>query len=213
MDVRESGAGSTTKLRLTVDRQSHELDARSASDPLLTTLRDALGLTGTKYSCLEGICGACTVLVEGEPIRSCITPTGDSTRFSRPSSMSSASNAASAHRVRCSMPRDCWRAIRNRTMSRSARRWTEMSVDAAHTPRILRSVKRAAELIRSDEATKPLPVDAVPGPTSAVDDWLPRPTRPWDHQDPTARDYFDVLGDGLVVVLPPDEVDRPNRAG
>src|ERR687887_2289300 len=77
MDVRESGAGSTTKLRLTVDRQSHELDARSASDPLLTTLRDALGLTGTKYSCLEGICGACTVLVEGEPIRSCITPTGD----------------------------------------------------------------------------------------------------------------------------------------
>ena len=41
--------------------------------PLLWVLRDSLGLTGTKYSCGIGQCGACTVLLDGEPIRSCVT--------------------------------------------------------------------------------------------------------------------------------------------
>ncbi len=42
--------------------------------PLLWVLRDLLGLTGTKYSCGMGICGTCTVLVNGEAQRSCILP-------------------------------------------------------------------------------------------------------------------------------------------
>ena len=42
--------------------------------PLLWVLRDALGLTGTKYGCGMALCGACTVYVEGKPVRSCQTP-------------------------------------------------------------------------------------------------------------------------------------------
>ena len=41
--------------------------------PLLWVLRDLLGLTGTKYSCGAGICGTCTVLVDGQTVRACIT--------------------------------------------------------------------------------------------------------------------------------------------
>jgi isoquinoline 1-oxidoreductase alpha subunit len=42
--------------------------------PLLWVLRDVLGLTGTKYGCGEALCGACTVHVNGEAVRSCVTP-------------------------------------------------------------------------------------------------------------------------------------------
>ncbi len=54
--------------------------ARVSSDPgrmLLWVLRSDLGLTGAKYGCGGGFCGACTVLVDGEAVRSCATPLGD----------------------------------------------------------------------------------------------------------------------------------------
>jgi isoquinoline 1-oxidoreductase alpha subunit len=44
------------------------------STPLLWALRDQLGLTGTKFGCGMALCGACTVHLEGQPVRSCITP-------------------------------------------------------------------------------------------------------------------------------------------
>ena len=47
--------------------------------PLLDVLREDFQLTGTKYGCGEGECGACTVLVDGIPTRACITPVGDVT--------------------------------------------------------------------------------------------------------------------------------------
>ena len=47
------------------------------STPLLWVLRDTLALTGTKFGCGRGLCGACTVHLEGEPTRSCLTPVSE----------------------------------------------------------------------------------------------------------------------------------------
>lgn len=59
--------------QITINDQPFNLEAE-AEMPLLWALRDLLGLTGTKYSCGMGICGTCTVLIDGQPVRSCITP-------------------------------------------------------------------------------------------------------------------------------------------
>ena len=58
-----------------VNGKKHQVDVDS-DIPLLWTLRENLGLTGTKFGCGIAQCGACTVHVDGQPIRSCITPIG-----------------------------------------------------------------------------------------------------------------------------------------
>jgi isoquinoline 1-oxidoreductase alpha subunit len=58
---------------LNVNQVEYTVEAE-AETPLLWVLRDTLGLTGTKYSCGMGLCGSCTVLIDGEPKRSCVTP-------------------------------------------------------------------------------------------------------------------------------------------
>ena len=61
-------------LQLKVNGQKHALDI-DPDTPLLWALRDHLHLHGTKYGCGESLCGSCTVLVDGEAVRSCQIPT------------------------------------------------------------------------------------------------------------------------------------------
>jgi isoquinoline 1-oxidoreductase alpha subunit len=61
---------------LKVNGQSHDYDG-DPSVPLLWVLRDELGLTGTKFGCGEGLCGACTVHLSGTAVRSCSVPISD----------------------------------------------------------------------------------------------------------------------------------------
>jgi aerobic-type carbon monoxide dehydrogenase small subunit (CoxS/CutS family) len=60
------------EVRLTINGEEHVLDV-AVGTSLAAVLRDRLGLTGTKISCNEGHCGACTVQVDGVPLLSCIT--------------------------------------------------------------------------------------------------------------------------------------------
>ncbi len=58
---------------LNVNGRNHTVDVDPGT-PILWALRDTLGLTGTKFGCGAALCGACTVLVKGQPVRSCVTP-------------------------------------------------------------------------------------------------------------------------------------------
>jgi isoquinoline 1-oxidoreductase subunit alpha len=62
-------------LTLTVNGERREVEV-PAEMPLLWVLRDVLGLTGTKFGCGIAQCGACTVHLEGKPVRSCLLPVG-----------------------------------------------------------------------------------------------------------------------------------------
>lgn len=60
-------------IKLIVNDTSHQIDD-DPQMPLLWVLRDVLKLKGTKYGCGKGLCGACTIHVDGNPLRACLTP-------------------------------------------------------------------------------------------------------------------------------------------
>jgi len=67
------------KVALTVNGTPHQVDV-GPDEALLFVLRDTLGLTGAKYGCGEGQCGACTVLLGDRAVRSCVTPAASCTQ-------------------------------------------------------------------------------------------------------------------------------------
>ncbi|MFN3401292.1 MAG: (2Fe-2S)-binding protein, partial [Ferrovibrio sp.] len=64
-------------MQITVNGRSADIPDERSRDPLLWVLRETLGLTGTKFGCGQGLCGACTVHLDGAAIRSCQISTGD----------------------------------------------------------------------------------------------------------------------------------------
>ena len=65
-------------MKLAVNGKTHQVDVEPEM-PLLWVLRDELNLPGTKYGCGMALCGACTVHINGTPVRSCVTPVGSVT--------------------------------------------------------------------------------------------------------------------------------------
>ncbi len=64
-------------MRFTLNGQSYDVPADWADEPLLFLLREHIGLTGAKFGCGVGICGACTIIVDGAATRACLIRSGD----------------------------------------------------------------------------------------------------------------------------------------
>ena len=69
-------------LKFTLNGKSQTVDVPPAM-PLLWVLRDTLGMTGTKFGCGMSLCGACTIHLNGQPVRSCVTPISNCRRQER----------------------------------------------------------------------------------------------------------------------------------
>ncbi len=192
------------RVEVTVNGRAVPLERADGS--LLWFLRESLGLKGAKPGCGEGACGACTVLVEGRPVRACVTPARAvasasvltveglaADGFLHP--VQEAFVAAGAFQCGYCTPGMIMSTV---ALLRRRRGPSEAEISAALEgnlcrcctyPRIARAVRRAGELAG--------PGRAVSGVARSE---LPRPRRPWSSVEPEERDYFDVLGDGLVVV-------------
>ncbi len=212
-----------------------------AVDPerrLLSVLRDELGLLGAKLGCGEGECGACTVMADGEPVRSCVTTVAEVVGR-RVTTVEGLSRQGRLHPVARAFVEEgalqCGFCTAGMIVSAAAllernhdphdteiREAMEGNVCRCGTyPRILRAIHRAAVTLREADASAPasgsplsddVAADAAPVPHLPLEaGWMPRPEAPWDMTDPRERDYFGALGDGLVVVLPPHEAARNLR--
>ncbi len=224
-------SGPTGKITFTINETTAELPQ---SAPLLSAIRDHLGLTGAKLGCGEGACGACTVLVDGEPVRSCQRTAG-SVAGRTVTTIEGLGRGPTAgtglHPVQRAFIEEgaaqCGYCTPGMVLTTAALlaadpRPGDGAIDAALAgqicrcgsyPRIRRAVHRAAELTAGRAAPGEAP--EAPDGGADADRWGPplpggpqyRPARPWDLTDPADRDWFAVLGDGLVVALDPPPPD------
>jgi isoquinoline 1-oxidoreductase len=210
--------GAPPQVRLVVNGTARSVRSTTT---LLSALRDELGLHGAKPGCGEGSCGSCTVLVDGEPVRACRQPV---TPLAGRNIMTIEGLGAAGHlhpvqqaffdvgAVQCGY---CTPALVLTVAALLLRNPDpdDISVNQALSgnlcrcgtyPRIRRAVQRATELTAQSGSGRNLAA------TATTDRWgaseltsLLRPTRPWDVTDPEDREWFELLGDGMVVVLPP----------
>ncbi|MGZ6695019.1 MAG: molybdopterin cofactor-binding domain-containing protein [Solirubrobacteraceae bacterium] len=189
----------------------------SAERSLLVLLREDLGLTGAKPGCGEGECGACTVLLDGEPVRACVTASSAAagravTTIEGPAhggALTALQEAfVSEGAVQCGY---CTPGMVLAAQALLARMPSPGAADIRAAlagnvcrccayPRIERAVLRAA-------GAPGAPAVAGDTPRAGVQTFRPR--APWDLVAPAQREYFELLGDGLVVVLAPGDRPRP----
>ena len=132
-------------ISLKVNGKQYQVEV-APDTPLLWVIRESVGLTGTKFGCGISQCGACTVHVNGEAVRSCVTPSQPlwtkrsspsrgfppttAIRCSRPGSKMMCPNVAIAIRGRSCRRPPFWPRTRSRVMPTSMRPCRETSVDA-----------------------------------------------------------------------------------
>jgi CO/xanthine dehydrogenase Mo-binding subunit/aerobic-type carbon monoxide dehydrogenase small subunit (CoxS/CutS family) len=177
---------------------------------LLSVLRDQLGLTAAKPGCGEGACGACTVLVDGKPVRSCVLAAGEVGE--RPvTTLEGLAPAGKLHPLQQAFLElaafQCGYCTPGMIMAAAALLATDPDPDEAEIvaaldgnvcrccayPRIVKAVRRA------------LGLEEGPLPALTTEADLDRPVRPWDRLAASERDWFAVLPDGLVVSAEPEE--------
>lgn len=163
------------RMQLTVNGQSHSLpDEQAPADmPLLWALRDLLGLTGTKYGCGVGACGACTVQSDGQAVRACVTPLsalqGRRVRTIEALGSEAQPHALQAAWVRHQVPQ-CGYCQSGMLMAAAAllernRTPSDADIDAAITnlcrcgtyPRVREAIHSAAAALRAADGRKQIP--------------------------------------------------------
>lgn len=156
-------------INLTINGEAHELDVDPGT-PLLWVIREQAGLTGTKFGCGIAQCGACTVHLDGAPIRSCVTPVQAAEGKSVRTIEDIATAGGELHPVQQAwideqVPQ-CGYCQSGQVMSAVALLESNASpsdadIDAAMSgnvcrcgtyPRIRRGIKRAAEQLNADES-------------------------------------------------------------
>jgi isoquinoline 1-oxidoreductase len=209
----------TGSAQIVVNGVAREL-ALEPDRSLLYALREEFELTGAKPGCAEGACGACTVLVDGTPLRSCQARISDVAGHAVTTVEGLASDGH-LHPVQRAFVEvgafQCGYCTAGMIMSTVALLDQDADPDDTQIesalagnvcrcctyPRILRAVRRASELARgADGWAWPTP------PAGPGEAWsrARRPRRPWDLTRPEERDYFDVLPEGLVVVREPGQI-------
>lgn len=195
---------------LAVNGEPHELHS-SPDRMLLHVLREDLLLTGPKLGCAEGACGACTVLLDGEPVRACVTSVAE-VGERKVTTIEGLGTTDALHPVQGAFVAEgafqCGYCTGGMVLAAAAlldhnpHPTDAQIVDALQGnicrcgtyPRILRTVQRAAG---GSADAEPMPRPPVTDPVQV----LPMPG-PWDRLHDTGP-LFDALGDGLLVV--PDD--------
>ncbi len=182
---------------------------------VLHVLREELDITGAKYGCGEGACGACTVLVDGRPVRSCTTRLADVGDRAVTTVEGLGADGRLNALVGAFLDEGAMQcgfctpgmAVAATALLAETRDPSDEAIAAALDgnvcrcgtyPRIARAIRRAA----AGAATE---LDTLEPAVASLD--LARPRVPWSLTDARERDYFDVLPAGLVVVLDPGEDD------
>lgn len=198
---------------LTVNGKAYELGEGQGS--LLGFLRNQLGLTGAKPACGEAQCGACTVLVDGEPVFSCQTQLGEVAGRSVTTVEGLAAAAdGHLHPLQQALMEEALQCgyctpgmiMRGAALLSQGPDPDDELIASALGPnlcrcgcygRIVRAVKRASVLLRAGRSQT--------GQQRSSEEAVPfaRPHRPWDLCPPQDREWPELLGDGLFVVWPP----------